>query len=374
MNLLEVLRTAVIAGEGPDVVMTMGPAEANRYAKAGTLIPLDKWVQEAGLDKMLPELALNVGKIEGKIYSIPKTFESMGIIYNKSLFEEYGWNEPVSRDDWVKLCETAKGQNILPVAAGNANWRPTNEHFVTVYINHYPGPEVVYEALTGKRSWSDALFVESVEMFKQDFLSYWPEFNVYATLTAEDFVPMIAQRKAATMVVGSWGFQWLVDPGYWVSQDKWGWAPFPSLREGVASPSVAVGIGTTLSVNKSSKNPEEVGKFLVWMLSNKEMIAKMLRDFPGEWIVPIDIPQELVSPEVDPVFFEHVRTQNEVIQKGNYGYTTWTFLGPETWQWCYEGIEEVWLGRMSAADYMKKWDEVFKKELQEGVVPPIPER
>lgn len=36
MNLLEVLRTAVVAGEGPDIVMTMGPAEANRYAKGGS--------------------------------------------------------------------------------------------------------------------------------------------------------------------------------------------------------------------------------------------------------------------------------------------------------------------------------------------------
>ena len=374
MNLLEVLRTAVVAGEGPDIIMTMGPAEANRYAKGGFLLPLDNFVAEAGLDKELPALALDVGRVEGKIYSLPKTFESMGIIYNKSLFDEFGWKPPTNRDEWVALCEAAKAKGILPVAGGNVAWRPTNEHYVTVYINHYPGPEVVYEALTGQRSWEDPLFVEAIDMFKNDFLAYWPEFGLYSTLDAPDFVPMVATRKAAMLVVGSWAFQWLVDPAYWPSEDKWGWAPFPSLREGVEYPFVDIGIGTTLSVNKNSKHPEETARFLVWMLSNKEMIAKMLRDFPGEWIVPIDIPAELVPPEVDPVFFEHVDTQNDLMRRGAYGYTTWTFLGPEAWQWCYEGIEEVWFGKISAQEYMKKWNEIFQKELQAGVVPPVPAR
>ena len=36
-QLQEVLRTAIIAGEGPDIIMTMGPAEANRFAAAGYL-------------------------------------------------------------------------------------------------------------------------------------------------------------------------------------------------------------------------------------------------------------------------------------------------------------------------------------------------
>lgn len=319
-------------------------------------------------------MALDVGKVEGKTYSLPKTFESMGIIYNKSLFGEYGWKPPTNRDEWVALCESIKAKGILPVAGGNAAWRPTNEHYVTVYINHYPGPQVVYEALIGQRSWEDPLFVEAIETFKHDFLAYWPEFGTYSALDAPDFVPMVATRKAAMLVVGSWAFQWLVDPAYWPSEDQWGWTPFPSLREGVEYPLVDIGIGTTLSVNKNSKYPEEAARFLIWMLSNKEMIAKMLKDFPGEWIVPVDIPKELVPPGVDPVFFEHVDIQNELLKQDAYGYTTWTFLGPEAWQWCYEGIEEVWFGNISSQEYMKKWNEVFQKELQAGVVPPVPPR
>jgi len=262
-QLLPLLRTAIAAGEGPDIVMTMGPAEANRYARVGTLIPLDKYIKEKGLDRELAPLALEVGRYRGEIYSLPKTFESMGVIYNKNLFEKNGWRSPTNREEWEALCNEIKANDILPVSLGNAEWRPTNEWFVTVYLNHYAGPENVYKALTGQLAWNNSLFVEAIEMFKQDFLKYWPKSDVYFSLNFTDAVPLIAKRQAAMMVVGSWAFQWVGDPTYWPSDDQWEWVPFPSLREGVNYPIVDIGVGTTLSVNKNSKHPDEAARFLV---------------------------------------------------------------------------------------------------------------
>lgn len=373
-ELLQVLRTAVSAGTGPDVIMTMGPAEANRYAKVGTLIPLDGYVEEAGLDKELAPLALSVGKYQDKIYSIPKTFESMGLIFNKSLFNENGWEPPVNREEWVRLCDTIKKKDIIPVSLGNASWRATNEWALTVYLNHYAGPENVYKALTQQLEWDNSIFVEAIEMYKQDFLDYWPKSDVYFSLGESDYVPLVATREAAMMVVGSWGFQWCGNPSYWPSDDRWGWEPFPALREGVQYPLVDIGVGTTLSVNKNSQHPDKTAEFLVWMLGYEEGIANLLKDWPGEWLVPIEIPQELIPEGTDPIFVKHFRTQSELLKKGAYGYTTWTFMGDEAWQWCYEGIEEVWLGQISPEEYMKKWQEAFQKDIEAGTVPVIPER
>lgn len=374
-QLSEVLRTAIIAGEGPDIIMTMGPAEANRYASAGYLLPLDEFLQREGLTEEIPSIFLEVGKVESKIYSIPKTIESMGVIYNKSLFEEHGWKEPTNRNEWVELNENIKKQGILPIGAGNANWKPTNEHYVTLYLNHYAGPENVYRALKGELRWDDPIFIEAIRVLKKDFEEYWPRYEIYSVLNAEDFVPMVSMRQAAMFLVGSWGFEWVVDQAYWPTSDEWGWFPFPSLRENVLYPFVDIGIGTTLSVNKNSRYAEEAANFIVWTFAhNKEGIAKLLRDFPGEWIAPIDIPEELVPIEVDPIFYEHIETQYDLLSEGKYGYTTWTFLGPETWQWCYEGIEQVWLNRISPEEYMKKWQEIFTEELNNGLIPPIPER
>jgi len=358
-SLLEVLRTATVVGEGPAIIMTMGPSEANRYAAAGLILPLDKYIKEADLDKMLPPFVLACGKYKGKIYSLPKTFESMGIIYNKSLFEEKGWRTPTNREEWVRLCEAIKAEGILPVGAGCASWRPQHEHFLTVYLNHYAGPENVYKALTRQIRWDDPIFVEAIEMFKHDLLSYWPRFETYFTLRNEDWVPLIAMRKAAMSVVGSWGFQWTGNPAYWPTEDQWGWAPFPSLSEHADYPMVALGIGTTLSISKDFEHPDEVAKFITWLLTHKEGLAKLLRDFPGEWLVPVEIPDELIPLKADPVFVKHFRTQSELMAKGAYGYTTWTFLGPETWRWGYEGTEKVWLGEITPEERENK---VRKKE------------
>ncbi|MBA7477530.1 hypothetical protein ES705_36868 [subsurface metagenome] len=373
-DLFEVLRLALPVGEGPDIVLTMGPAEAALYAAEGLLAPLDGHIVEAGLDELIAPLALSLGMVEGKIYSIPKTFESMGIIYNKSLFDEYGWEPATNRQEFVALMEAIKAEGILPVVAGNFEWRPTNEWFVTVYLNHYAGPENIYKALTGQLAWDAPIFVEAIEMFKQDFLHYWTKQADYPVLTFPDVMIQLATREAAMTVVGSWGFGWLADPTYWPSDDQWGWAPFPSLRQGVEYPSVAIGVGTTMSVSSLSPHIDEAARFIVWLLSYKEGIAAQLLDHPGEWIVAIEIPEELIPSGVDPVFMEHVLTQSDLIDKGAYGYTTWTWLAPEAWLWCYEGVEEVWLGSLTAEAYMEKWDEIFQRELAAGLIPPVAPR
>jgi len=373
-DLFEVIRLALPAGEGPDIVMTMGPAEAAKFAAEGLLAPLNKYIVEAGLNELIAPVAIDLGMIGGNIYSVPKTFESMGIIYNRSLFDEHGWEPPVNRQEFVVLNEAIKAMGILPISAGNAEWRPTNEHFVTVYINHYAGPENVYKALTGQLEWDDPIFVRAIEMFRQDFLNYFPPHAEYTVLTGPDVVNRVAAREAAMMIVGSWGFSFTADPAMWHTDDQWGWAPFPALRQGVEHPSVAIGVGTTMSVSSLSPHIEETARFIVWLLSYKEGIAAQMLYDPGEWIVPIEIPEELIPEEVDPVFAEHVRIQSDLIIQDAYGYTTWTWLGPEGWLWCYEKVEEVLMGTMSAEEYMEGWNEIFQNELEAGLIPPVAPR
>ena len=40
--------------------------------------------------------------------------------------------------------------------------------------------------------------------------------------------------------------------------------------------------------------------------------------------------------------------------QGNFGYTTWTFWPPATEDYLIHGIEQVWLGQISTADYLAK--------------------
>ena len=53
---------------------------------------------------------------------------------------------------------------------------------------------------------------------------------------------------------------------------------------------------------------------------------------------------------------------------------TWTFLPPATDTQLINGIEEVWLGRATVADYLAQLDATFQQEKAEGKVPAVPAR
>ena len=57
-------------------------------AQAGQLLALDDYAQKLGWnDRMLP-VFVELGKYDGKLYALPKTYETLGLFYNKTLFDQ----------------------------------------------------------------------------------------------------------------------------------------------------------------------------------------------------------------------------------------------------------------------------------------------
>ncbi|MBW3671941.1 MAG: extracellular solute-binding protein, partial [Acidobacteria bacterium] len=80
---------------GPDIVVTPGPSFAFELVQAGQLLPLDDYVQQLGWSDRFVPWALNLGKVDGKLYSIPNELETLVLYYNKTLFEEKGSAEGI---------------------------------------------------------------------------------------------------------------------------------------------------------------------------------------------------------------------------------------------------------------------------------------
>ena len=159
-NNWEATRTAVAGGGGPDVLTTPGPSFVFEMAQAGQLLPLSDYAEELGWDETFAPWALSLGMVEDELYSVPHELETLVLYYNKTLFEEKGWEPPTTIDELVALAEEIAAEDIIPFAHANAEWRPTNEWFVGEFLNHVAGPDNVYLALTGQKSWTDPEFVE----------------------------------------------------------------------------------------------------------------------------------------------------------------------------------------------------------------------
>ena len=364
------LRVALLSGGGPDVVYTAGPSYVATMAQAGQLMPLDDYAKKHGWDSKILPLFLKIGTYDGKLYSLPKTYESMHLYYDKVLFEKNGWTPPKTLAELETLADAMKAKGLTPFGAGNADWRGTNEWYVTIVLNNYAGPDNVAKALRGEMPWTSPVFVEAIDLLKTWYGKGYFGQN-YFSLTDEQAFATIASGQSGMSPNGTWAFSWVNT--YFKDKDhEVGVVPFPTLREGVAYPVYPLGIGSTLSINNHAKNPDGAAEVLDAVF-DPAFYDRITRAWAGDWNVPVKERGGVdLAKNTSPAFAQVVASLTDAIEKKQVGYTTWTFWPPATEQYLINGIEEVWLGKVSSKDYLAKLDELFKKEKSEGKVPPLP--
>ncbi|MGQ0600535.1 MAG: ABC transporter substrate-binding protein [Anaerolineales bacterium] len=95
----QALLTSFASGTEPDVFY-MDIFWWQELAKNEVLLPLDDLMAGAGTDKadFIPAL-IDAFTFDGKVYGIPKDFNTLGLFYNKDLFAAAGIDEPT--DDWT---------------------------------------------------------------------------------------------------------------------------------------------------------------------------------------------------------------------------------------------------------------------------------
>jgi raffinose/stachyose/melibiose transport system substrate-binding protein len=363
------LRIAMLSGTGPDVVFTAGPSYVAAMAQAGQLLSLDDYAQKYGWTTRLLPLFLDLGRYGGKLYALPKTYETLGLFYNETLFSANNWKAPTTIAELEALAEEMKAKGITPFAAGNADWRPSNEWQVSIALNSIAGPDNVYKALTGAIPWTDPAFVTAI-----DKLAEWWDKGYYGanyfSLTIEQAFAQLATGQAGMGPTGTWAFT-NVSSYFPQNNAHAGFVGFPSVS---GAPIFALGIGSTLSINATSQNPDGAAAVLDYMFSD-EFYSKMNSVWPGEWNLPLaDLSNVKLADNVLPLYTETMKQLSTAVGAGNYGYTSWTFLPPATDTYLVSGMEEVWLKKLSTADFLAKLDETFKQEKDAGKVPAIPPR
>lgn len=109
-NYENLMKAKMAANDLPDVFATHGWA-VKRYAEY--LYPLN----DLSFAKYFSKSILNVITTdEGNIVTLPLNTESTGIIYNKDILKEAGWDRvPRTWDEFLEVCEAVKQLGIIPV-------------------------------------------------------------------------------------------------------------------------------------------------------------------------------------------------------------------------------------------------------------------
>ena len=370
-NLDKLLRIALLSGSGPDIVYTPGPSYVAAMAHAGQLMSLDGYAETLGWnDRILPAF-LDFGRYDGTLYALPKTYETIGIYYNKTLFAENGWSAPTTIVELEALADAMLAKGIIPFGSGNGDWRPANEWLVSLVFNSIAGPDVIYQALAGEIPWTSEPIVKSIEALNKWWQAgyFGPD---YFSLSTEQSFALVATGEAGMNFSGTWNMG-TIGSYYPQNNAEPGFVGFPS-GEGVPYPVYALGIGSTFSIASTSEVADGAAAVIDHVFT-QDFYGKMNTVWPGEWNLPLrDMSEVEMGDDVLSVFTESMENLSNAVDANQYGYTTWTFLPPATNTYLVSGIEEVWLGRIDIAEYLETIDKKFQKEMADGKVPAVPAR
>ena len=375
-SLNDVNRTALQAGAAPDILQTPGASFIAEFVAAGQILPLSSLADQYGWkDKLLP-WAYNSGILQGELYSIPITYESLVLFYNKTLFDEMGWEPPTTQAEIDAIAAEAIANDIFPFTYGNASWQPSNEHLMGIYLNNYAGPENVYLALTGQKSWTDREFAEATDLLATQLLDGWfsGDISNYYANTGDDIRIELASGEAAMMQSGTWNFR-TMNEFFEEQGTEWDWVPLPPFHEQAGEYNYELATGSTISVNANTEDPEAVGTVIDYWLSNPARVLAIAAGAGyGEFVVPIHFTVDDFPVGTDERIARFFADFAEVTAQGRSGYTTWTFWPADANVHLWTDIERVWAGEISTEEYLEEHEALWEQAREEGKTLAIPDR
>ncbi len=102
------LQTSVSGGSAPDVFWMNAP-RFGLYASEDVLMPLTDKIEKDKVDLgAYPESLVDIYNLDGEQYALPKDFDTIGLWYNKQLFDAAGVKHPDASWTWDDLTAAAK--------------------------------------------------------------------------------------------------------------------------------------------------------------------------------------------------------------------------------------------------------------------------
>ncbi|HIW84761.1 MAG TPA: extracellular solute-binding protein [Candidatus Dorea gallistercoris] len=114
-----IMRTRFIREDYPDIIGIGGDINYSYYVDAEILADLSDWEGMDNIKESYIDIAegLETVPTDGT-YIAPYMANAAGILYNRDMFEEHGWEIPTTWDELISLCEDIQAEGILPFYFG----------------------------------------------------------------------------------------------------------------------------------------------------------------------------------------------------------------------------------------------------------------
>ncbi len=324
------LDAAAQGGTLPDVFW-MHIAQLSKYVKGNMLAPLDDVLKADNYDMSnFPEALVQGGQMNGKQYGIPKDFDTIGLWYNKSLFDAKGVAYPTDEWSWDDMVAAAKkltdaDKGVYGIAAGYDSQQTTYNTIPMAggYVINPDKTKSGYdlpETLNGLQCWVDLINKDKVSPTQQQ-------------LTDTNATAMFESGKVAMVFLGSWMVAEMKSNEY--TKDKVDVVSFPSFN---GKKQVVIN-GLTYAMSNSTKNKDTAAKFLEFLGSKdaQSISAQMgaaipaFNDTQDAWVAAtpnlhlqsfIDMVKNSVPYPADPTMPEWTPVEQQVFPQAWAGQIT----------------------------------------------------
>lgn len=114
-----IMKTRFIREDYPDIIGVGGDMNYSNFLDAGLLMDISDY---DGLEDV-KQVYLDIDKelefvpMDG-VYAMPYAANAAGVLYNKDIFDEYGWEIPTTWDELISLCEDIQAEGLQPFYFG----------------------------------------------------------------------------------------------------------------------------------------------------------------------------------------------------------------------------------------------------------------
>ena len=255
------LEASATGGSAPDII-TMNVLHVEEYADAGILLDLTEAESKSDLKakENFPAPLLSGYTVDGKLYGIPKDFDTNAIFYNKEIFDNAGVAYPESGmtfEQFRAKCEELQAaglpEGVYPIAVNRNSGQTT--YNASAFAN---GGYFLSEG-NEKSGWDDPKTIAGVQPWLDlvlDGLS--PSLQQMADTDPD---AMFQGGQLAMYLSGNY-----MIPSYNKTiEGKFGIAQRPSMNGKFTD----IINGLAFSVSANTKHPEEATEFALW-LGSKE--------------------------------------------------------------------------------------------------------
>lgn len=258
---MTVLKTRLIREDYPDIVGIGGDINYSNFLDAELFADISDLDVVSDIKPAYLQIDKDLEFIpqEG-VYALPYAANAAGILYNKDMFDENGWEIPQTWSEFISLCDTIKSTGTNPLYLGYKDTWTCLAPWNALAVGLAPS-DVCSRVNSGDTTFK-AEYAEVAEKIK--VLLDYAEPNPYA-YSYNDACTAFARGESAMYPIGSYAVPQILSVNPDMNIDSF---PFPA-NDNEADNVLNSGIDLQFSVMKESKNKEAAYEVLRFLLEDE---------------------------------------------------------------------------------------------------------